>query len=202
VSERRPRQPAAATLSPSMIRRVIKGLPNDSIWRRFRARTLIPKKSSKTQRHSHRLAWDNVSKGLNNSAGVYMFLFPRRVFPRTFRFNLHGPSKKKIPFKVTMSVLPHARPRWFAAYVGRSSNLRNRLPLHFHNSKNTTAAQVRKAVEECHGLNSRAAVNFMLDHAMVYYCPMPGKRNVANRDIIEVALWAKFRTPFNIKSER
>lgn len=46
-----------------------------------------------------------------------------------------------------------------------------------------------------------AAVTFMLDHASLAYCVLDGDENVANRDILEVALCALFRAPFNIKSE-
>ena len=91
---------------------------------------------------------------------------------------------------------------YIVAYVGRSSNLAHRLPLHFHATRNTSAAQVRKALEECLHLDAPAARDFMLQHAVVAYCPIPGDQNVANRDIIEVALWAEYTTLFNIKSER
>ncbi len=73
--------------------------------------------------------------------------------------------------------------------------------LHFHGTKATTSAQVRESLCRCMRFGTRKAIDFMLKHGMIAHYTMPGRANVANRDIIEVALWAQYRAPFNVKSE-
>jgi hypothetical protein len=197
-------QTAAATLNPALIKRMVDRFPHGRGWKTFQARELLRATAPETARRP--LAWGTVSKALGSSAGIYVFLFSKRLFADAFSFDLHGPSSqhkpRRIRFQATTSTLPSPIRGNFAAYVGRSANLGDRLRLHFHATKNTTSAQVRKALEACRNLKPHAAIDFMLNHATVAYCTIPGDKNVANRDIIEVALWAKYRTPFNIKSER
>ena len=89
-----------------------------------------------------------------------------------------------------------------SAYVGRSANLLDRVQGHFSLSKKSTLAQVQYGLVNSKTCSARAdAVRFMLDHATLAYVVLDGPVNVANRDVIEVALWAKYMTPFNIKSE-
>ena len=204
---RRPKFPGATPpvrLDHALIQRVIDAFPDGKGWSAFHCCDLMEGESK--EKSTRRLAWDGLQNAPDTSAGVYAFLFPTRVFPGSSLLHLHGPSVKgrprRIAFQLKVRALPQPLEGTFVAYVGRSASLRDRLPLHFHATKKTSAAQVRKALEACLGVNARTARDFMLAHARVAYCRIPGDRNVANRDIIEVALWAKFCTPFNIKSER
>ena len=88
------------------------------------------------------------------------------------------------------------------AYVGRSANLLDRVQGHFSLSRKSTLALVQYGLVNSQTCSTRAdAVRFMLDNATLVYSVLNGAVNVANRDVIEVALWAKYMTPFNIKSE-
>jgi hypothetical protein len=159
--------------------------------------------------------WRTVSgKRIPKDDGLYAFLLPRAAFPAPFRFSLFAPRKKKakakkksrkptISFEVRVDELPEFRDGMFVAYVGRTTRLRKRLQEHFQRTKDSSCAQVRKAIKAClKTTSSKKAIKFMLANAQILYYPLPGKENVANRDIIEVALWAEFHTPFNVKSER
>jgi len=186
----------ASTLNADLIQRVIKSFPCDEGWRELACRFLRPDGARKR-------SWTGISMDLSGQADLYAFLFPKARFPRSLTFDLDGPAKRKIPFRFCVEDLPTVMNDYFVAYVGRSSNLLNRLQWHFQGSEQSTAAQVRKALIKCGyvgGVND--AVDFMIQHGRIVYRCMPGDENVANRDIIEVALWAGYRCPFNIKSER
>jgi hypothetical protein len=197
-----PRAFSPATLNHPLIERVIEAFPDGDDWTTFECCDLVA--ANPKQRSRRLLSWNRVSTSAD--AGVYAFLFPKRLFRASCTLVLYGPSTKgrprQISFQLNASALPSPIEGHFVAYVGRSASLSHRLRLHFHATKKTSTAQVRKALEGCLHLKGHAARDFMLQHATVAYCRIPGDENVANRDIIEVALWAKFCTPFNIKSER
>jgi hypothetical protein len=186
----------AATLDISLINEAIQAFPEGAGWT-----TLACLDLRSTANHRRR-DWKCI-QSLNRQAGLYAFLLPRAKFRNRYKFRLHGPAKRRLPFAFSADDLPSATKAHFVAYVGRTSNLLSRFKLHFHATKKTTAAQVRKALIECGFVkNTRQAIDFILQHGLIVFCRVPGNENVANRDIIEVALWAKYRCPFNIKSER
>ncbi|MFC4314484.1 hypothetical protein ACFPN2_35790 [Steroidobacter flavus] len=187
---------APARLNADLIQQVIQSFPCDGGWQELACSILRPDRAAKR-------SWTSVSAELSGQAGLYAFLFPRTQFSRTFTFELDGPAKRKIPFGFCVEDLPVVAKDYFVAYVGRSANLLQRLQWHFQSWEESTAAQVRKALIRCGYVRSvEEAVDFMIQHGKVVYRRMPGDENVANRDIIEVALWATYRCPFNIKSER
>jgi hypothetical protein len=90
----------------------------------------------------------------------------------------------------------------FVAYVGRAADLDKRLRSHFYLTKKpTTNEQVQRVLRDSLRYGKLETIEFMLQHGSIAYCFLPGTTNVANRDIVEVALWAIYRSPFNIKSE-
>jgi hypothetical protein len=134
--------------------------------------------------------------------GNYAFLFPEANFAELREITLHGPGGLKIPF--SFSLRGHvSQEGLIVAYVGRASNLNQRLQWHFSGAKKNTAAQVQHGLVNsgiCDSLES--AIHFMLNHAVIAYRELPGVENTANRDLLELSLCAQFAPPFNIKSER
>jgi hypothetical protein len=141
-------------------------------------------------------------KNCEKKGGVYAFIFPGDLFSAPRRIELHSPRKQTIPFEFLSHselLLPDGR---MVVYVGRSANLLDRIRGHFGLGENSTLTQVRNGLVNAKICkNNRDAVLFMLAHATLAYTELDGPINVANRDVIEVALWAKYMTPFDIKSE-
>jgi len=186
----------AATLDSLLIVEAIRTFPRGAGWTPLVCRDLL------LAGGRGKRSWKCV-RDLDGKAGLYAFLLPSAPFRKRYRFRLHGPAKRRLPFAFSSRGLPIVSKNFFVAYVGRTSNLLSRLKLHFHLTKGSTAAQVRKALVECRFAGSaRLAIDFILRNGLIVYRVVPGNENVANRDIIEVALWAKYRCPFNIKSER
>jgi hypothetical protein len=48
----------------------------------------------------------------------------------------------------------------------------------------------------------RRALAYLRENGRVVYHVLNGPENCANRDIVELTLCARFKPPFNIKSER
>jgi len=191
-----------AELDKELIENVISGFPDSGGWSLIRCAE-IARHPSDT---SHSPNWNLLLERIGPEAGLYAFLLPKSEFNEPFTFQLYGPRKngeaRRVPFKVDVKYLDSVLGDRFVAYVGRSANLRKRLQWHFHATKNSTAAQVREALCHARQCEIRDALRFMVEHACVAYYRLPGDLNVANRDIVEVALWAKYLSPFNIKSER
>lgn len=198
-----PNPSGPAVLDTALISRVLNAFPTKQGWQLENCRDF----EHDQVRSLRRVDWRTTDCGLPTHAGVYAFIFPLDSFLSSFTICLKGPTRdgvsQRIPFKVHPAKLPAPIRGHFVSYVGRSSNVRERILLHFHATRSTTAAQVRGfLVESSLGLTPYEAIDFMCQHAMIAYYSLPYSRNVANRDIIEVGLWAKYRSPFNIKSER
>jgi hypothetical protein len=88
-------------------------------------------------------------------------------------------------------------------YVGKASNLHQRLQGHFGTGATSTLVQVQNGLVESETCQDRpSAISFMLEHAVIVYRELSGDANVANRDLLELSLVAAFAPPFNVKSER
>ena len=184
-----------ARLDSKAIKAAIKTFPAGKGWTPLNCDSLCSETKGKRD-------WSSLCK-LDKQAGVYAFLLPRAEFPSRYTFQLHGSARRQIEFQFAVEDLPIVNGNYFVAYVGRTANLLARFQLHFQSTERSTGAQVRKALVNCgYARDKREAVNFMLEHGRVVYRQMPGDENVGNRDIIEVGLWAKYRCPFNVKSER
>jgi hypothetical protein len=186
----------AATLNASLINEAIRTFPTGAGWTHLICRDLIS--DAGRGKRSWKCIWE-----LDGKAGLYAFLLPRSLFQRRYTFQLDGPARRKLPFAFSARDLQAVHKKYFVAYVGRTSNLLSRLQLHFHATEKSTAAQVRKALVSCGYVESpELALDFILQNGLIVYRILEGDDNVANRDIVEVALWAKYKCPFNIKSER
>jgi hypothetical protein len=182
----------SATLQPALIEGILGGFPDNEGWCLIPANRLLGKRGT--------CDWTPL-RHLNGQGGVYAFLFPADLFANSHTITLDGPNGRLIPFSFAAKDVPPTSGR-LVSYVGRAANLLQRFRWHFGLAKRNTGAQVQYGLVKCGKCQDRyAAVRFMLDNAPVAYCVLDGDGNVANRDIIEVALSARFRAPFNIKSE-
>jgi hypothetical protein len=183
-----------AKLDPTLVSNIVADFPNTQYWQSLACADLIkPKQATRD--------WAPL-KHCEKKGGVYAFIFPNHLFRTPCRIKLHSPSKQTIIFEFSSHpdlLLPDGR---MVVYIGRSANLLDRIQGHFGLIEKSTLAQVRNGLVNsgiCGDLTE--AVRFMLEHATLAYTKLDGPINVANRDVIEVALWAKYMTPFNIKSE-
>jgi hypothetical protein len=187
-----------ARLDPARVRKVADAFPTSLDWQRLLC-TSLRRQGSRGDDPAR--DWSPL-KHCNKKGGLYAFLFPSLLFKAPRRIKLDGPSRRKIEFEFHADenlILPDGS---FVAYVGRTSTLLVRLKLHFSLAKVNTGAQVQYGLVKCRiAKNRREAALFMLKHASIAYAILDGDAHVANRDIIEVALWSRYMTPFNIKSE-
>ncbi len=139
---------------------------------------------------------------VRKKGGVYAFLFPEVHFAEDRQIQLDGPARRLIPFHFSTRNHPPVG-GYFVAYVGKASNLLQRLQWHFNLAQSTTVAQVQFGlIKSGISRDRHEAVEFMLQHGQIVYREFSGDTHVANRDLIEMSIFAKFAPPFNIKSER
>lgn len=166
-------------------------------WQRVSGRDIHAPTSSRLNGRN----WQAVEK-VRKVGGNYVFLFPERFFSDEREIHLDGPSKRKIPFRFCVKT-HSAQNGHVAVYVGKASNLSQRFQWHFSLSERNTGAQVQSGLVKCGICKDRPeAVDFMLQHAVIFYREVPGDGHAANRDLLELSLCARFAPPFNIKSER
>lgn len=140
---------------------------------------------------------------LKFTGGVYAILLPTAWFSQGRILKLHGPhslKKRKIPFRFT---LPTFADGYGVAYVGRTTNFQQRWSGHFGNGERNDGGQVKYGLSDCGVATTLVRARDMLrEHAKIIYTALDGTEQCANRDILEMALCARFAPPFNIKSER
>jgi hypothetical protein len=136
--------------------------------------------------------------------GVYAFLLPAAWFAPQRTITLHAPHGHQgvgIPFVFTVGSL--TADNYGVVYVGRTTDLRRRWRLHLTRGDRIDGGQVKYGLFDC-GVtpNIEDALMLLREHARIIYAQIPGDDNCANRDVLEMALCARFGPPFNIKSER
>ena len=186
-----------ARLNPGLVGKIISSFPRAPNWHRFSCESLLRLESNQPGR-----TWSSL-KSCAGQGGLYAFLFSGQFFKSPRQIILDGPGRRPIDFEFGGDALPTLADGNLVLYAGRTSNVLKRLQLHFSLATRNTGAQVQYGLVKCGVARDRAtAVGLMLSHAKVVYTLLPGDENVANRDIVEVGLWSKYMTPFNIKSER
>ncbi len=134
--------------------------------------------------------------------GNYAFLFPKVLFAQDREIQLDGPAGAKLPFRFTASDF-ETIDGLVVAYVGKAANLHQRFQWHFSAANINTGAQVQYGlVKSGVSPDREAAIRLMLEQAVIVYLELHGDENVANRDLLELKLCARFGPPFNIKAER
>lgn len=180
-----------ARLDQSLVRSIAAEFPKGK-WRRITGLEII---------NANKKTWKSL-KHLRKVGGNYAFLFPERFFSKEREILLHAPSRRQVPFRYCLKTI-FASDEYVAAYVGKASNLAQRIQWHFSLAKRNTGAQVQYGLVNSKICRNRsAAVKFMLEHSIIYYRDLHGDGHVANRDLLELSLCARFAPPFNIKSER
>jgi|GEM_PF-1076235 len=153
------------------------------------------------------LQWKNLRGLEEETGGNYVFLWPASDFKAERTIPLSGPSVKNLP----QEILFHFKPQtvrwegktWAVLYVGKTTKLKQRFQWHFSSAQTNTGGQMQHCLVKCGvARNRKEAIQMTLDKALLCYRVLDGYEEAANREMIEVGLWAKFGPPFNIKSER
>lgn len=175
-------------LDTCLINKSISDFPSKS-WKCFSL--------SKLQGNSGKLTWDEAKKSIPSKGGVYAFSLPCEKLNKKNSIMLDGPLKSKIKFKFSVDDLLAIQDNQFILYVGRTTNFFKRLQLHLRKTK--TATQVLHGMEKIFNDKFDKVKEMLLSSGKFYYLP---ESNCANRDLIELGLCVKCRSPINIKSER
>ena len=156
---------------------------------------------SKLQKGSKDLTWNEARNLIPREGGVYAFSFPcEKLKEEKYSITLDGPLKSKIKFEFSIDDLPPIHDDHFILYVGKTTNLFKRLQLHLRDTKTTT--QVLHGMKKIFNEKFDAVKEMLLSSGKFYYFSLDGEENCANRDLIELGLCVKYRSPINIKSER
>lgn len=188
-----------ARLDLKQVKTGVGGFPGNHSWVSFDCSDLRSGSGPK-------LRWKPL-KHLQKKAGNYVFLLPSKHFKKLRTIPLDGPSLKGIKTKILFEFLPETvRIRgqtWAVLYVGKTTKLKQRFQWHLSAAKTNTGGQMQHCLVKC-GLatNRDKAIQIILNEALLCYRVLDGGHNAANREMIEVGLWAKFNAPFNIKAER
>lgn len=192
----------AATLKPAEIKEALATFPERGRWDIFECHRLASHRKQKKK-------WKTLDLK-KTDGGNYAFLLPTHFFRVWRTIVLHGPQKRsqtqRISFRFRPNILQCGGSEWAVLYVGKTSKLKQRFQWHFFARKGNTGAQMLKNLAECGipeiGHSLPKAAQFLLEHGVIVYRKLSGPQHAANRDMIEVKLWAEHSPPFNIKSER
>ncbi|MDX6765594.1 MAG: GIY-YIG nuclease family protein [Candidatus Methylacidiphilales bacterium] len=194
-------EPTTSKLDLKEIKDAIESFPNAGKWKIFTCSELRPRGSSNRK-------WEKTEiSELWEVGGNYAFLLPAKYFKRSRTIDVDGPSILNVPRKILFKFCPNPIElngrQWAVLYVGKTSNLSQRFQWHFSGAKKNTGGQVQHNLKKCGVCNSREeAVRLMEQEALICYRILDKDEEFANREMIEVNLWAKYNPPFNIKSER
>lgn len=187
----------SAKLDLSLTQKLAKSFPFGKHWRILKARTFVADRGDVIFSN-----WSSISH-LRDVGGVYAVLLPVKWFAGVRTLRLHPPHKHPdefIPFEFSLS---HLHDEYGVIYVGRTTDLKRRFTQHLIEGKRKNGGQVKYGLLDC-GLHidSMSALRALREDGRFCYTILPGPENCANRDVLEMALCARFGPPFNIKSER
>lgn len=186
-----------ATLDLSLVHRLAGSFPNEG-WQQLQSRTFFRDRGGKSVSD-----WTSL-RHLKRQGGVYAILLPCAWFSPARILRLYAPhthETRTIDFE--FSLAPLGNDDHGVAYVGRTTNLADRWRGHFSRGQRKDGGQVKYGLFDCElHADIALALQALRDSARVIYTVLPGSANCANRDVLEMALCARFGPPFNIKSER
>lgn len=159
--------------------------------------------------------------------GVYCFVLPERDLPKERVLILHGRTfgskdkRRQLQIRFQYEAAAIAEDSGLVVYVGKAVNLRGRIKGHLSiNPKATTNQVLRGLVGSPHTAVDSSALReskmHLIEHGIVHYfehCHADeakdhaaledvGECLVAERDLLELKLIARYAPPFNIKAER
>jgi GIY-YIG catalytic domain len=184
-----------ARLNLLLTKKLARSFPFGKYWQTVRASTFVAEQEA-------RMNWSSASH-LENVGGVYAVLLPVEWFAEMRLLRLHPPHKHSEEFISFEFSLANLHDDYGVIYVGRTTNLKRRFAQHLSEGKRKNGGQVKYGLLDC-GLHndSPTALRALRQHGRFCYTMLPGPENCANRDVLEMALCARFGPPFNIKSER
>jgi hypothetical protein len=186
-----------ASLHLEMVHRIAASFPGGD-WRKIEASAFVADRGD--QIYSN---WQ-VASEVSKDGGVYAILLPAAWFSKPTTIPLHATHShkgEKIPYEFT--VKPVTNDGFGVVYIGRTSNLLQRWQGHFSRGERKDGGQVKFGLVDCALYNHPdTALRVLRAHARILYVVLPGPANCANRDVLEMALCARYAPPFNIKSER
>jgi len=178
-----------ATIDKKIISTTINSFPDTNSWQNIEL--------SELSISGIRLSWTGITS-LKGKGGVYAWAVPSSLFKSKHSIRLHGPIKSgQVDFEFTIRNMPKIKSNRRVVYFGRTTYLFKRLQQHLRPSGKTTF-QVGKGLKNC-GLAK--AKGLMVEHARFHYTILSGSLHSLNRDLIEAAMYSKYYTPFNVKSE-
>ena len=180
-----------ARLHPEKAKSLAESFPQGTDWHMIETRKFIKE---------NRSDWSSI-KHLDDVGGVYAVLLPIAWFSQPRVIHLHAPHNDEgpIPYEFTLLELIEG---FGVVYVGRTRNLKRRLSFHLRNGKRKDGGQVKYGLFDCKLFeNEIVALNKLRENARIIYTLLSGRENCANRDILEMWLFARYAPPFNIKSE-
>lgn len=187
----------SARLDLALTKKLARSFPGGKDWKTIHARTFIADRGEIL--HSN---WLSLSE-LRAIGGVYAVLVPVAWFDEIGTLLLHPPHRhceEFITFEFTLPVLADG---YGVIYVGRTTDLGRRFRQHLTEGKRNHGGQVKYGLLDCQlQPDSRSALRALREHTRICYTILSGSDQCANRDVLEMALCARFGPPFNIKSER
>ena len=188
---------APATLDLVLTKKLSQSFPSGNDWQTIDAATFIADRDQKVFSN-----WALASH-LKAIGGVYAVLLPVDWFRMNRTLRLHPPHKHSEEFILFEFNVPALRNGYGVIYVGRTTDLSRRIRLHLTEGKRKNGGQVKYGLLDCGlHLDSISALRALRQHGRFCYTVLSGPDQCANRDVLEMALCARFGPPFNIKSER
>ncbi len=189
-----------ATLDRPLIDELVASFPGGPKWRTWHCLECIRDNSENLSAR-----WGSLAH-LHQQGGVYVFTLPASLFPKSNFIRLHAPHSHKgerIPYEFTVEPLTDSD-GWSVVYVGRTIDLKRRFRGHLLPGARKDGGQVKYGLLDCGLCNGdpNEGLRVLREKGRIFYTVLSGPDQCANRDILEMALCARFAPPFNIKSER
>jgi hypothetical protein len=187
-----------ARLDLELVRTLAAAFPDGGAWREIETRTFVRDRGDAIFSD-----WRSTAT-LEGIGGVYAVLLPVAWFDEPLTLPLHGSHHhrgQRIQFQFS---LPTLRDGYGVVYVGRTGNLRQRWRGHLSKGDRKDGGQVKFGLLDCalHTDPLTALRALRQNGRIIYTTLLSGPENCANRDVLEMALCARFGPPFNIKAER
>jgi hypothetical protein len=186
-----------ARLDLELTQRLAGEFPNGENWQTIQARDFVKDRGD--------VIYSDWSAGiaLEGVGGVYAVLLPIAWFDQPMTLPLHASHRHRGEKILLEFVVPALWDGYGVVYVGRTGNLLKRWRGHLTKGERNDGGQVKFGLLDCAlHTDHLSALRALREHGRIIYTTISGPENCANRDVLEMALCARFGPPFNIKSER